>query len=51
MSFLKTSGYCTCGQNLKYAQVSDFNCNTGCSGNTNEYCGGGNLVNVYGTGK
>ena len=52
LSFFK-SGYCTCGQSLKYEKVLDFNCNTGCSGNTYnyvEYCGGGNLVSVYATG-
>jgi hypothetical protein len=52
--FIFKSGYCTCGQSLKYDKDLDVKCNSGCSGNTYkyvEYCGGNNLVSVHATGR
>ncbi len=43
-------GECWCGDSLGYSQVSDLECGTPCTGDANQYCGGGWRNSVYSVG-
>jgi len=43
---------CWCGNQKpsKSSKVEDINCDSPCSGNTNQFCGGGWKMGIYSTG-
>ena len=51
IKFLFLSSNCGCGLSLNYANISETNCNSPCSADTSEICGGGNSFSIYSTGK
>lgn len=46
---LQFYGWCFAGNTLGYTQVADSECNTPCSANASEMCGGGWRNSIYGT--
>ena len=47
---LQYYGWCFAGNTLGYTQVADSQCNTACTANPSEMCGGSWLNSIYNTG-